>query len=186
MTRRLFCSLILFCSWLVGCTKPKTVDEGGIGPEVDLKLRVYTGPTPIDPVERIAGRIGHHLDREGYTFDPITLTILGTILGGILRYCLDRIAVNIQSKVRKKPDGVTAVRLRGKLRRHYHDAKSSDGSQLFNTAEDVDDHVEGTMFAFTTATPDELRNLIKDLRDQPATNFPNTSFRSSMELREIE
>ena len=145
-------------------------------------------PTPIDPVQRVSRRLQIAMSGDGVAFDPFTLSIIASVLCSVIRYCMAQHATRIQRLVRRRPDGAQAVILRGKLTAKYATAQVTTDANVVNLFADPDavkKHVDATMSAFLTATPEELTGLILDLK---ASNAPAnvTSARAAADWSRIE
>lgn len=131
---------------------------------------VSQDPTPINPVLRLKQRLESYAQSDVARFDPLTITILSTLISGIIRYCIAQTALRIQRQVQRKPDGATATRLKQKFREHFRDAQTKSSEKLFVDDAGLDEHVAITMKAFAEATPNDLTSLISDLKDELKAN----------------
>ena len=162
MHRRLFVSFaalfagteLLRRAWF--STKPKPIAVG-----------VADEPTLLDPLDRVTRKLEIAMRGDGAGFDPITLSILASVICSILRYCLANQATRIQEAIQRRPDGSQAVRMRGKLTTHFAQARFSEEALLFPAIGDVKTHVDAAMLALVRATPEEFRQLVVDVQADP-------------------
>jgi hypothetical protein len=190
MFRRTFlAAAVLLCGcWTPAEIKLQRIEQ--LEEEFDRRRRAIRGysqgPTPIDPVTRVAGRLQRSLTGDGVGFDPITISILASIVCGVLKYCLSQSAMSIQRQVQRKPHGVAATRLRGKLRTRFMEAASGEHVTLFAVDADVDKHVEAAMLALVDATPEELKSLVDDVRDNDQIKTSDAAAATAAEWSRIE
>ncbi len=151
--------------------------------------RAYTAapPEPVSPIDRVSQRLlAFSPKQDGVTFDPITISIVASILCSILRYCAASSATRLQSAVKRRPKGVSAIRLRGRLREQYSLARAREGF-LFEDPDQVNQHVDASMTAFAEATPAELSKLIQDSQlEEPATLFISQPAAAAKDMEDIE
>lgn len=162
MIRRSFLALVFCMAALCGCRRSKKSFH---------HARAWaTEPTLIDPEARVARRIEQAMQGDGAGFvDPMTLLMLASLLVSILRYCAERKAAAIHQRVARDPEGATAIRLRGKLRRHLQEADI----KLFPDSAGTEKHIDATMTALASATAAEFRELVTDVQAQPDSGIVN-------------
>ena len=151
--------------------------------------RAYTAapPDPVSPVDRVSQRLlALSPKQDGVTFDPITISIVASILCSILRYCAASSATRLQSAVKRRPKGSAATRLRGRLREQYGLARARDGF-LFDDLDQINQHVDATMTAFAEATPAEVRKLVADSQlEEPSALFISQPMTAAKDMEGIE
>jgi hypothetical protein len=103
--------------------------------------------------------------------DPISLMILSTIISTVLRYCIERSAAAVQKRVKREPNGPAATRLRGRLREHFRKV-TRKGEVLLFQEDEVEKHVDATMGALISATPDEFQTLVQDIHAKVQEDEP--------------
>ena len=182
--RRQFLKLCcLIIATIVGCYRKKPEPP----PESEYGEHAWLGePTPINPVDRVAHALQRVRSDDAPAFALVGM-IVATVICSIVRYCVETYLLRMHDQVQRKPNGVAAIRLRGKISSHLAEEKDLTGKFVFADPDERRKRVDEVMTAFSNASPDEVRSLIRDLKSEPEEpqSAQDRNERAAMEWSQI-
>lgn len=133
-----------------------------VATSVNYEKGIYGSTEEAEFAGRIRDKILEHLPERtdgAKTFDPLTIiTIVGFVIR-LIQVCQAASISHQQAACKSKPNGAVAKHLKKKLHERYMaDHPTAD-------AEDVEQHVDASLKAFTAATPEEISE-VKDNADR--------------------